>query len=286
MHLILLALSAAPGSFPEYSWAVPSFSFFVPFCGQFSSFVLAAPWARAQLIPDSAIELIDFIGRRADVLQQTGEVINRLNVFAAYEMESFRLADPWTRVRLGIGDRPVQFQCVVVGSVVALLQAHRFAVRISEMIDPCAFIVAGGIHHERISLPVAYGISPPSGLVRLVGELAAIRVDRTNAVAPHEVLVDSTFLDNELDRIRIDQRSRHAHRITVLIRICSVRRWNGSAPANMFFRMRGSVGSAEVAAVGWLVRIEHLLSQRREWRHVVAEAAIAAIRARSAPTIS
>src|SRR5207249_4629514 len=106
---------------------------FVPFCGQFSSLVLAAPWAGAQLIPDSAIELIDFIGRRADVFQQTGEVINRLNVFAGYEMESFRLADPWTRVRLGIGDRPVQFQCVVVGSAVALLQAHRFAVRISEM---------------------------------------------------------------------------------------------------------------------------------------------------------
>src|SRR5205814_7963660 len=68
--------------------------------------------------------------------------------------------------------------------------------------------------------------------------------------------------------------------IAVLIRVRPVRRRHCSAAPDMLLRMRGGVGSPERASVGRLVGVKHFLAQGREWRNIVAKAAVPAVRTR------
>src|SRR3974377_852565 len=129
-------------------------------------------------------------------------------------------------------------------------------------------------------------ISPPSGLIRILRNLAPIRPDGANTISPHEVLIDSVRKYCELNRVRIDQRPGYSHRIAILIRIGSIRRRNGSAPADMFFWMRGGIGSSERPAIGWLIGIEHLLAGRSKRGYLVPEARAAAVGTRPASAVS
>src|SRR6266700_3451297 len=100
------------------------------------------------------------------------------------------------------------------------------------MIDPRALIVTGRFRYDRVALPAAHRISPPSGLVGIVGKLAAVGPDGTDAVTPHVMLIDPVREHDKFARVRIDQRARHAHGIAVLIGVGSIRRRDGSAPAD------------------------------------------------------
>src|SRR5262245_15564714 len=100
------------------------------------------------------------------------------------------------------------------------------------------------------------------------------------------MLVQPVRENNELHRIGVDQSPRRSHGIAILIRIGAVGRRYGSASPDVLFRMCGSIGAAQIPAVGRLVRIEHLLTKRSERGHVVSETAISTVAARAASTVS
>src|SRR4029077_7593140 len=109
------------------------------------------------------------------------------------------------------------------------------------MIDPSPFVVSGGLHHERIALPMPHRISPPSRLVGIFEHLARVGPDGADAFAPAEMLNDPVGKHEELDGMWKDQGARPSHGVSVLIRVCSVSGRNSSPSAYIFLRVRGRI---------------------------------------------
>src|SRR5262249_44996277 len=160
------------------------------------------------------------------------------------------------------------------------------AVGITEVIDPGSLIDTGSRYYERVAVPPTSRISPPSREIGIYKRLTPVGPDGTKAISPFEVLIQPVGENNELHRIGIDQSPRRSHGIAILIRIRTVGRRYGSASPDVFFRMCGSIGAAKIPAVGRFVRIELLLTERSERRHVVSEAAISTVSACATATVS
>ena len=94
---------------------------------------------------------------------------------------------------------------------------HLVAVRVSKMIHPGPVICTDRVDDECVTFPVANRVSPPAWQVHFFRKLPPIRPDRAPRVGPLEVLDDSVGEHNELDGVRINERTGYALRIAVLI---------------------------------------------------------------------
>jgi len=74
--------------------------------------------------------------RRAGVFHHAGPAIDGSDLLRLQMMETLRIAHSRFGINLGIRNRPIEFEDVVVGALVALLEMHLLAVRVTEMIDP------------------------------------------------------------------------------------------------------------------------------------------------------
>src|SRR5205085_895047 len=110
-------------------------------------------------------------------------------------------------------------------------------------------------------------------------ELATIHPDRSQTVAPLEVLVDPIGEDDELHRIGIEDGARHSHRVAGAVRVVA-QRWRLRPPTpDVLFGMRFGVVAVPGASVRGNVLVERDLTSGRELRELEAVAAVAAIAA-------
>src|SRR5438309_9105966 len=253
----------------------------MPFCGY--SFLVNHT---ARRIPDSLIELIDFIGRRADVLQKARPSIDALDRSFFDFPELLGLALPWRGIYLRIGNGHVQLENIVCDSAITLFQDHIDAVRVTEVVDPGSFIDTGRRHNERVAIPVACRVSPPSRQIWIHERFTSIGPDGAKTIAPFEVLVNPVGQNDKFYGIGVDQRAAWAHWIAILIRICPIGRRDGPATPDVLFRMSGSFGTSQISAVRGFVGVKHFLAERRERRDIVAKPAVSAVAARAAATVS
>ncbi len=96
------------------------------------------------------------------------------------------------------------------------------------------------------------------------------------------MLIDAIRQHDELDRIGIQNRARHAHRIAGAVGVVAERGRLRPPPADVLFRMRGGIGTALGAAVRRNVLVERGLSCRRQLGELEAIAAIPAVAAAAA----
>src|SRR5207253_6942111 len=120
----------------------------------------------------------------------------------------------------------------------------------------------------------------------IVGKLATIGPNSAYLVGPFKLLHDLFGKNVELDGVRINESARDSLWIASLIRVGSVRGWNGPAPADGFLGMRFGILTVQIASIRRLVSLVHLLSQRCERRNLVAEASISTIPACAAAAIT
>src|SRR5437763_8587781 len=217
-------------------------------------------------IPDPLIEDLDFIGGSAKVLHESCPSIDRPDAVLFESAELLRLAHPWTCVDLRVGDGHRKLENVEGGSAIALLEDHVNTVGIAEMIDPSPFVDASGCNYERVAVPTAGRVTPPSWLVRIHQRFAPVRPDRARSVAPLELLQDFVGQDVHFHRIGINESPRRTHGVAVLVGVGAVGWGNGAAAPAVFFRMCRGIGAAQISPIGCLVTIEHFLPERRERR--------------------
>ena len=96
------------------------------------------------------------------------------------------------------------------------------------------------------------------------------------------MLIDPIGQHDELHRIGIQNRARHAHRIAGAVGVVAERRRLRPPPADVLLRMRLGVGAALRPAVRRDVLVERGLPCRRELGELEAVAAIAAVAAAAA----
>ncbi len=96
------------------------------------------------------------------------------------------------------------------------------------------------------------------------------------------MLIDPIRQHDELHRIGIQDRARHAHRIAGAVRVVAERGRLRPSPADVLLGMRGGIGAPLRAAVRRNVLVEGRLACRRELRELEAIAAIAAVAAAAA----
>src|SRR5213594_2203642 len=264
----------------NYFWF---FAIFVPFCGYSLPVLVKYPACR---IADSLIELIDFIGRRADILQKAWPSFDALDDSFFDSPELFGLALPRCRIYLRIGDGHVQLDDVVCNPAIPLFQDHINAVRVTEVVDPGSFINAGRRDDERVAFPAACRVSPPSRQIGIHERFSSIRPDGAKTIAPFKVLINPVRQDDELYGIGVNQSAARAHRIAILIRIGAIRGRDGSATSKVLFGMSGGFRTSQIPAIGGLVGVEHFLPRRCERRNIVAEPTVYAVAAGAAATVS
>ena len=154
----------------------------------------------------------------------------------------------------------------MVDAVIAFLQFHLIAMRISVLIEPGPVVKASRIDDKFIAFPPATRISVPPHRVRIVWRFAAIRPDFPQYVVPLEVLNEAVGKLNELHRPREKQKAWNTLGITFANNVIS------------FGRRHGSRSVSRSAC------IEQFLTQWSHRRNVYAwTAAHAAVSTRSTP---
>src|SRR5512138_541248 len=95
--------------------------------------------------------------------------------------------------------------------------------RVAEVVDPGPLVVTGRVHDQRVPVPTTGGVSPPPCDVDVVwlGKLAPVHPDRAKAISTLEMLIDAIREYDEFDRIGIENRPRHPHRIARAVRVIS-----------------------------------------------------------------
>src|SRR5206468_3105272 len=112
--------------------------------------------------------------------------------------------------------------------------------------DPGSVVITVAFDNKRVSLPVAYRVSQPTLLWRILRKFPSIRPDGAPGMAPFEELKHSVRQHREFHSVVVCEPAWIAQRIAyqhAVFRICG---WN--------FRPG---------------RVEHLLSQRRQWGNVL-----------------
>src|SRR4029079_1315480 len=128
---------------------------------------------------------------------------------------------------------------------------------------------------------MARRVAPPPWHVDVVRgrELATIHPNRSETVAPFEVLGDPIGQDDELFGIRIEDRARNAHRVASAVTVVAERGRLGAASPDVLLWMRLRIVAVLGASVRGDVLVECVLPGRRELRELEAVAAVAAIAA-------
>ena len=98
---------------------------------------------------------------------------------------------------------------------------------------------------------------------------------------PLEMLKDAVGQCVELDRVRVEQRTRDAHRIAGSIRVVAKCRGLRASSSDVLFRMGLRVSTVLFASVGRDVPVERRLSLRCKDREFEAEASISTLGARA-----
>src|SRR5207249_4718168 len=128
--------------------------------------------------------------------------------------------------------------------MVAFLEMHVLAVRISEVIDPCPFIETKSVHNKNISVPFSNrGVAEPLR-IGIFREFPAIGPDFSQHASPLEELQESIFGLDDLKGSAEEQNTGITKRIALAGGIISQGGRNGSR------------------SVRWLMRVQLLLPRR------------------------
>src|SRR5262249_32111142 len=82
----------------------------------------------------------------------------------------------WLGEGFGILQSHLELHVSEVAALETLGHTQLFRVWVTREVQPTPIVESGRLHHQRVSLPVAYGIAPPSG-VRVPRKLTPIRED-------------------------------------------------------------------------------------------------------------
>src|SRR5437773_10898940 len=111
--------------------------------------------------------------------------------------------------------------------MVAFLEMHVLAVRISEVIDPCPFIETDSVHNKSISVPFSNrGVAEPLR-IGILRECPAIGPDFSQHASPLEELQESIFRSDDLKQSAEKQNTRITDRIALASGIVSQGGRNG-----------------------------------------------------------
>src|SRR5204863_2540237 len=138
--------------------------------------------------------------------------------------------------------------------MVAFLEMHVLAVRISEMIDPCPFVETDSVHNKSIAVPFSNRRVAEPLRIGILRKVSAFDPDFTQHASPFEELQNAILCLDHLKRSAEKQDTRITERIALPRGVVSKGRRNGSR------------------TVRWLVRIELLLPPCGHRRRVVSQA--------------
>src|ERR1700733_9561505 len=93
-----------------------------------------------------------------------------------------RLNGEGPRVVFRIFHRHFQIDVTEVATAISLTDAHGFAARMAEQIDPAGFIKANGFDGQGVALPFAHRVSHP-GRLWIVGKATPVGVNLSRGVA-------------------------------------------------------------------------------------------------------
>src|SRR3984957_1559896 len=123
------------------------------------------------------------------VLLLTRRMCPVLFILAADEFEyvaggdqiQLRLNREGPRVVFRIFHRHYQIDVTEVATAISLTDAHGFAARMAEQIDPAGFIKANGFDSQCVALPFAHRVSHP-GRLWIVGKATPVGVNLSRGV--------------------------------------------------------------------------------------------------------
>src|SRR6478672_5924645 len=95
------------------------------------------------------------------------EIFERRACWLFYQLKDLLVAFPSPDIGLGVSDIQDHLQMVVVHATVAFFHSHLVAVRGAVLVQPRRFIKAVRVDDKRISLPMANGVSVPTGVRRV-----------------------------------------------------------------------------------------------------------------------
>src|SRR5947199_7862107 len=99
--------------------------------------------------------------------------------------------------------------------MVAFLEMHVLAVRISEVIDPCPFIETDSVHNKSISVPFSNRSVAEPLRIGILREFRAIGPDFSQHASPLEELQESIFRLDDLKGSAEEQNTRITERIAL-----------------------------------------------------------------------